>query len=386
MPVGLKFNRCHQHKKKGTFLSTHSQDANAPTSNIVRLQASVPDDALGQRLDAVVAALFPDYSRSQLQSWIKEGALTVNADVVTKPNTKVVGGEALRLEAVPEDRTEVMPQAIDLEVVYEDEALVVINKPPGLVVHPGAGNPDGTLMNALLYHYPALQQVPRAGIVHRLDKDTSGLMVVAKTLTAQAHLVDQLQRHEVERVYDAVLVGRMIAGGTVDKPIGRHPRDRKRMAVLAVGGKPAVSHYRVKERFRGHTYVRVSLETGRTHQIRVHMAHLGFPLVGDPVYGGRLKIPKKMLPEFVAFVRAFPRQALHAGVLSLVHPVTRKTMKWKAPVPDDMLALMDVLRDDMADYDAQMNQQWDGGYDEFDPDHGVEVEWVTDADIPEENQ
>jgi 23S rRNA pseudouridine1911/1915/1917 synthase len=362
-----------------------NETAQAPRERIF-LQGTIPESALGKRLDAVLAGLFDDYSRSQLQTWVKQGALQMDGQVVTKPNTKVMGGEQLSLEAELEDRTDIVPQPIELEVVYDDDAILVINKPPGLVVHPGAGNPDGTLMNALLYHYPALQQVPRAGIVHRLDKDTSGLMVVAKTLTAQAHLVDQLQRHDVERVYDAVVVGRMIAGGSVDKPIGRHPKDRKRMAVLAVGGKRAVSHYRVKERFRGHTHVRVALETGRTHQIRVHMAHLGFPLVGDPVYGGRMKIPKKMLPEFVEFLRAFPRQALHAGALSLTHPVTQKVMNWKAPIPDDMLGLMDVLRDDMADFDAQMNANWDGGYDEDDPDHGVEVEWVTDADIPEERE
>jgi len=252
-------------------------------------------------------------------------------------------------------------------------------------VHPGAGNPDGTLLNALLYHYEAIREVPRAGIVHRLDKETTGLMVVAKTVPAQTHLVEQLQRHAVERVYDAIVVGKMISGGTISNAIGRHPTDRKRMAVLKIGGKPATSHYRVLERFREHTHVRVQLETGRTHQIRVHMAYLGFPLLGDPVYGGRLSIPQQMMPEFVDYLRGFKRQALHAGQLSLTHPKTAKKMKWKTPMPDDMLALVDILRDDMEDFKA--TRLSDMGYDDYDydkEDHGVEVEWVTDADIPSE--
>jgi 23S rRNA pseudouridine1911/1915/1917 synthase len=334
---------------------------------------------MGGRLDAVVADYFPQYSRSRLQAWLKQGKVTLNGEVVTKPRHTVLGGEWLEVEVQHEQATHVQAQPIALDIVYEDESILVINKPAGLVVHPGAGNPDGTLMNALLYHYPSIREVPRAGIVHRLDKDTSGLMVVAKTVQAQTHLVDQLQRHDVERVYDAILVGNMIAGGTIDKPIGRHLTDRKKMAVRVTGGKPAVSHYRVAEKFRAHTHVKVNLETGRTHQIRVHMAYLGFPLLGDPVYGQRLRIPRQMMPEFVEILRNFKRQALHAGGLSLTHPVSGKVMKWKAPIPDDMGLLIDILRDDEVDFIANRNN----AYDEIDYDYDVEVEWVTDDDIPD---
>ena len=341
--------------------------------------SKISSEYMGQRLDAVLAAEFPEFSRSRIQSWLKQGLVKIDGEIVTKPRHILLGGEKVELQAQTESETDVEAQPIALDIVYEDESILVINKAPGLVVHPGAGNPDGTLMNALLYHYPTLREVPRAGIVHRLDKDTSGLMVVAKTLQAQSHLVDQLQRHDVERVYDAIVVGNMIAGGTINKPIGRHPTDRKRMAVRVTGGKPAVSHYRVAEKFRAHTHVKVSLETGRTHQIRVHMAYLGFPLLGDPVYGQRLRIPRQMMPEFVEILKNFKRQALHAGVLSLTHPTSGKTMKWKAPIPDDMALLIDILRDDEVDFIANRNNS----YDEFDYDYDVEVEWVTDDDIPD---
>jgi len=342
------------------------------------LTAQIPDEALGDRLDVALSPIFSDYSRNRIQQWIKNGNVKVDGDVWNKPRQAVLGGEKVELVVEIENATEIAAQEIPIDVVYEDDDIMVINKPPGLVVHPGAGNPDGTLMNALLFYNPALREVPRAGIVHRLDKDTSGLMVVAKTIPAQTHLVDQLQRHAVERIYDAVVVGKMARGGTVDQAIGRSPGDRKKMAVRQMGGKRAVSHYRVLEHFREHTRIRVKLETGRTHQIRVHMAHLGFPLVGDPTYGKRFRIPKRMQEEFVQFLRAFHRQALHAGALSLTHPVTGKVMKWKAPMPDDLFELIDVLREDMDVYEnAQL------GYDEFDYDYGVEVEWVTDEDIPD---
>ncbi len=354
---------------------------NQLTSNSnTTLSFRVEHQDMGARLDATIAKAFTDYSRSRLQGWLKEGFVTVDGVVITKPRHTLLGGELVCVTPLEEDETHQIAQSMDLDIVYEDAAILVINKPAGLVVHPGAGNPDGTLLNGLLAYAPGLRQVPRAGIVHRLDKDTTGLMVVAKTLQAQHHLVDQLQRHDVERVYDAIVVGNMIAGGTINKPIGRHIQDRKKMAVRVAGGKPAVSHYRVAEKFRAHTHVKVSLETGRTHQIRVHMSHLGFPLVGDPLYGSKLRIPKQMMPEFIDILKGFKRQALHAGVLSLTHPVTEKTMKWKAPIPDDMGLLIDILRDDQVDFIANRNN----AYDEMDYDYDVEVEWVTDADIPEE--
>lgn len=335
---------------------------------------------MNQRLDVVLATLFPDYSRNRIQQWIKDGKLRLDGQLQTRPRYTVLGGESVALEVeLPEDdRAEAQP--LELDIVYQDDAILVINKPAGLVVHPGAGNPDGTLMNGLLYHYPDLRKVPRAGIVHRLDKDTSGLMVVAKTVPAQTHLVEQLQRHAVERIYDAVIVGIMKKGGTVDKPIGRDPKDRKKMAVRAMGGKPAVSHYRVLEHFRSHSRIRVKLETGRTHQIRVHMSHLGFPLVGDPVYGSKFRIPQGMEDEFVSFLRGFQRQALHAGALSLSHPRTGKTMKWRAPMPDDMMELVDILREDL-----EMYQHNHSGYSDYDYeyDNDIVVEYVTDEDIPD---
>lgn len=304
----------------------------------------IPDSMAGLRLDQAAAELFSDFSRERLKAWIKEGALTVDGGPA-RPRDKVHGGETLALVAELEDDARFEPEDIPLDVVYEDDDVLVIDKPPGLVVHPAAGNPDGTLLNGLLHHCPALAAVPRAGIVHRLDKDTSGLMVVAKTLVAQTALVEQLQARTVSREYDAVAVGTMTAGGTLDAPIGRHPRDRKRQAVNDAG-KPAVTHYRVIERFRAHTHVRCRLETGRTHQIRVHMAHLRYPLVGDPVYGGRLKLPAGSGETLKEVLREFPRQALHARKLAFVHPATGATMTFRAPLPDDLLMLLDFLRDD----------------------------------------
>lgn len=317
----------------------------------VSLNATVPLDLAGSRLDQAAAHLFPEYSRERLKDWIKDGRLTVQGKP-GKPKDKVAGGEALVLQAELESETEALPQDIPLAIVYEDDDLLVIDKPAGLVVHPGAGNPDGTLMNALLFHCPDLRLLPRAGIVHRIDKDTSGLLVVAKTLPAHTALTSQLADKTVYREYEAIVCGVMTGGGTVDAPIDRHPTDRTRMAVVNrrdeddERGRDAVSHYRVIARFRGHTHVRVQLETGRTHQIRVHMAHIGHPLIGDPVYGGRPRLPKGGSPEMIRAIQQFPRQALHARRLGLVHPVTGADMSWESPLPADMTELLRVLAED----------------------------------------
>lgn len=317
----------------------------------VSLNATVPLDLAGSRLDQAAAHLFPDYSRERLKDWIKDGRLTVQGKP-GKPKDKVAGGEELVLQAELESETEALPQDIPLNILYEDDDLLVLDKPAGLVVHPGAGNPDGTLMNALLFHCPDLRLLPRAGIVHRIDKDTSGLLVVAKTLPAHTALTSQLAEKTVYREYEAIVCGVMTGGGTVDAPIDRHPTDRTRMAVVTrrdeedERGRDAVSHYRVIARFRGHTHVRVQLETGRTHQIRVHMAHIGHPLIGDPVYGGRPRLPKGGSPAMIRAIQQFPRQALHARRLGLVHPVTGADMSWESPLPADMAELLRVLAED----------------------------------------
>jgi len=310
----------------------------------VRLQARVPEELAGARLDQALSRMFPDFSRARLQQWIRAGQVTVDGRVM-RPRDRVMGAEEVSVEAELEVQETYQPEAIALDVVYADDTVVVINKPVGMVVHPAAGNWEGTLQNALLHYAPELAQVPRAGIVHRLDKDTSGLLVVARTLTAHKRLVEQLQARSVKREYVAVVNGVFTAGGTVDEPIARHPVDRKRMAVVA-GGKPAVTHYRVAERFRAHTHVTVRLETGRTHQIRVHMAHLRHPLVGDRVYGGRLRLPPDCTPRLRDMLQGFRRQALHAARLALEHPKSGELMEWEAPLPADMEDLLDALRDD----------------------------------------
>lgn len=306
------------------------------------LSAEVPYAMAGQRLDQVAALLFDNYSRARLQAWICEGKLTVDRQR-RRSKDKVTGGEHLELLAEVEAQARWQPQQIALEIVYEDESLIIINKPAGLVVHPAVGNPEGTLLNALLHHAPELNKVPRAGIVHRLDKETTGLLVVAKTLLAQKSLVEQLQSRTVGRLYEAVVAGTLISGGTVDEPMGRHPVDRKRMAVVHTG-KAAITHYRITERFRDYTRLGVKLETGRTHQIRVHMAHLHHPLVGDPVYGGRLRLPKGASEQLLATLRGFRRQALHAGALELFHPESGELCQWQAPLPRDMVDLLARLR------------------------------------------
>ncbi|SEL45184.1 23S rRNA pseudouridine1911/1915/1917 synthase [Atopomonas hussainii] len=317
-------------------------------SELIEKNATVPVELGGQRLDQVAAQLFEDYSRSRLAGWIKDGALTADGKTL-RPKDVVHAGCELALKATIEVQGQWEAQAIALNIVFEDEHILVIDKPAGLVVHPAAGHADGTLLNALLHHVPALDKVPRAGIVHRLDKDTTGLMVVAKTVEAQNVLVRQLQARTVSRLYEAVVLGVITAGGTVDQPIGRHPQQRQKMAVVA-GGKPAVSHYRVLERFRGHTHVRVKLETGRTHQIRVHMSHLHYPLVGDPQYGGRVQIPPGSSQTLIQALREFPRQALHARFLELEHPATGKKVGWESPLPEDFRWLLTLLKQDAETY------------------------------------
>jgi len=311
---------------------------------IIEMNAEVPYEMGGQRLDQVAALLFAEHSRSRLSAWIKEGLLTVDGAVL-RPRDIVHGGSQLVLKAEQEAQGEWIAQDIALNIVYEDDQILVIDKPAGLVVHPAAGHADGTLLNALLHHVPDIINVPRAGIVHRLDKDTTGLMVVAKTIEAQTRLVDQLQKRSVSRIYECIVIGVITSGGKINAPIGRSSSQRQRMAV-SDGGKPAVSHYRVLERYRSHTHVRVKLETGRTHQIRVHMSHIGYPLVGDPVYGGRFRIPPAANPSMVQTLKEFPRQALHARFLELDHPITGERMKWQSPLPDDFVWLLTLLRQD----------------------------------------
>ena len=296
----------------------------------------------GRRLDQVLAEALPEFSRSRLQQWIDDGCVLVDGTTRRRCD-KVRGGEQIRLTPVAAARNECVGQAIALDVRFEDEQLLVINKPAGFVVHPAAGNPDGTLQNALLHRIPELDRIPRAGIVHRLDKDTTGLLVVAKTLQAHKSLVEQLQRRTVSREYRALVQGVLVAGAAVDAPIGRHPFHRTRMAVVP-NGRPAVTHFRILERFAHHTLLAVHLETGRTHQIRVHMAHVHHALVGDRTYGGRPRTPRGASTSLSTALRMFPRQALHAIVLGLDHPKTGQPMRWEIPMVEDMRELLDLLR------------------------------------------
>ena len=313
-------------------------------------QARIPEAAAGRRFDAVLAELFPEYSRSRLSAWIKAGDVLLDG-APARPRDLVRGGEAVSLNAEPEDQTLAEPEDIPLDILYEDSEVFVLDKPAGLVVHPGAGNPTGTLVNGLLYRDPRLAALPRAGIVHRLDKDTSGVMVVARTLQAHAALVAQLSARDVHRQYLAVVVGALVSGGTADAAIDRHPRDRIRMAVRE-DGKDAVTHFRLRERFHAHTLLECRLETGRTHQIRVHMAHLRHAIVGDPLYGGPLRLPRGASDELVATLRGFKRQALHAETLEFVHPASGEPVRVAAPVPADLQALLKALRADAAAREA----------------------------------
>ncbi len=308
-------------------------------TEIVR-QATVPDHLLLMRLDRAVGQMFPEFSRSRLQAWIKSGELTVDGEL-RRPRDKVQGGEEIELVAALQD-VSMGPERVEFETVHIDDAVIVVNKPVGLVVHPGAGNLGGTLLNGLLHRFPELAKVPRAGIVHRLDKDTSGLMIVARTLESQHALVQQLQQRSVRRIYQAVAYGKLELSGTVEAPIGRNPDNRLKMAVIATG-KAAVTHYRVLRSFEEYSHVELRLETGRTHQIRVHMQKLGCPLIGDVVYGGGFKEPRNKDPDLIELLRHFPRQALHACRLAFDHPGTGERVEFEVPLPEDMNELLTTL-------------------------------------------
>ncbi len=313
-------------------------------------KGTIAEDWAGNRVDQALAKLFPDYSRSRLQSWLKDGQILINGEV-KRAKDKVLGGEQVELTVVQssENNNDWEAEDITLNIIYEDEQLLVINKPANMVVHPAVGNFTGTMLNALLHYAPELEAIPRAGIVHRLDKETSGLLVVARTLIAQKLLVEQLQARTFLREYDAIVAGLITAGATIDEPIGRHPVNRKRMAVTEKG-KSAITHYRVSERYRTFTKLIVKLETGRTHQIRVHMAHIRHPLLGDPAYGGRFKIPAGCDDVFLQTLKNFRRQALHARHLGLIHPASNEFIEWTADVPQDMVELQDALRLDLAQH------------------------------------
>ena len=303
----------------------------------------IPERMTGDRLDVALSEMLPDYSRSKITAWIKSGDALIN-NKAFKPKDKVNGSQIVKLSLNKKQNNDWSAENIALNIVFEDEDIIIINKPFGLVTHPGAGNWNGTLANALLYYDPKLSKLDRAGIVHRLDKNTSGLMVIARNEKSQKYLVEQLQSHSVVREYSAIVYGHMISGGSVNDPIGRDPKDRIKQAVSS-NGKDATTHYRVIDRFKSHTHVKAILETGRTHQIRVHLSHIGYPLLGDPMYGGRVRFPKKASEILKESLLGFKRQALHSKKLTLNHPSTGELMSWKAPLPDDMLELLDILNE-----------------------------------------
>jgi 23S rRNA pseudouridine1911/1915/1917 synthase len=311
---------------------------------------NITEEDAGKRLDVVLAELFPEYSRSRLKIWIEQGQVLVNGQTA-KPKYKISGDEELQLTVQSiESEESCVAEDIPLDIVHQDESIIVINKSADFVVHPAAGHYTGTVQNALLHFDPSLAEIPRAGIVHRLDKDTTGVMVVARNLRAHKYLVDQIQKHEVVREYQAIVFGVLTGGGMVDQPIGRHPRDRIKMAVRE-NGREAITHYRLLKRFREHSHIKVQLETGRTHQIRVHMSHLRHPIVGDPVYAGRHRVPAGAQAELVDFLQHFKRQALHAWRLSFIHPESGEEVSYQAPLPDDMQQLLRLLEADLQSHE-----------------------------------
>ncbi|MFM8813106.1 MAG: 23S rRNA pseudouridine(1911/1915/1917) synthase RluD [Methylophilaceae bacterium] len=347
-------------------------------SNLQPIILIIPQDCGGMRLDQALQKLMPAHSRSRLQAWIKDDFVKLNGAPATAKTKVWQGDQVAVLEQANPQSTAYQAEDIALNIVYEDEAILVINKPAGMVVHPASGNWSGTLLNALLHHVPALAEIPRAGIVHRLDKDTSGLLVVAKTLAAQTHLVRQLQARTVKREYRTIVWGQIWRNGSVDQPVGRHPTQRTRMAVNR-NGKPAVTRYEVLERFGVHTYLRCMLETGRTHQIRVHMQFLKAPIVGDTVYGYRGIVPVKLMSEeLLTAVQQFPRQALHAIKLGLVHPTTGLAMEWQIELADDMKQLLELMRQDLSQPEEVF--EFDPDESDMDFDEDIEEDWLDDDD------
>lgn len=305
----------------------------------------IPREMQGQRIDSVLAQLLPNYSRSQLSQWLKAGVIKVN-DRTLKSKEKVKGGESIFFPAeellLQKNSDHIEPEAIALDIIFEDEEFLVINKPVGLIVHPGAGNKSHTLANALLYHRPNLAHLPRAGIIHRLDKDTTGLLIIAKTINTHTYLVRQMQNRQIKRTYRALVQGHLIAGGEINTFYGRHPRNRLKMAVCKQG-KQAITFYTIKKHYSDYTLLNVELLTGRTHQIRVHMAHIHHPIVGDPLYGARSRLPKEAPQELITALQSFKRQALHAHQLVLTHPLTQKHLTFESPIPDDFQNLITTL-------------------------------------------